>query len=225
MFEAQTAATTTDETSSSFRFEASYPSPTQRERERLARARVEAALEKLKRERALDATPELKLDEHRRLFGRATEEEEDARWKNTTTPKTPNLGPPRRVAVRDDALSPNLISFSPDVAVKASGGVGFVPAERRRSGVPTPSSSLGPPRRVLIDERGSYSSFSRNRTPTMMHRGQTMFVVDSLEERKVYPTPETQRKQARLKKTLLERLARIAAMQNQDEMSFSTARL
>ena len=115
------------------------------------------------------------------------------------------LGPPRRVPVENsNNSSPNLISFSP--------------LQMRGSALkktPVHISPLGPPRRVLkIDQENDVSlsnnnnnySSSKYSSPAV---GSTRRMYNTPENR-VYPTPETKQTQEKLKKSLLERLSKIA---------------
>ena len=114
------------------------------------------------------------------------------------------LGPPRRVPVENsNNSSPNLISFSP-LQIRGS-------ALKK---TPVHISPLGPPRRVLKIDQENDVSFSNNNnnysskysTPAV---GSTRRMYNTPENR-VYPTPETKQTQEKLKKSLLERLSKIA---------------
>ena len=217
-----------DETQSLF---SSYPAPTTVERQRRARERVTAALRKLKIERNLEKTPDVLggYETKTRRRSHAVGDDSDARGRYATrrvsatekehfmsTPSsTPGsnrrshswnsisnnnakkagvspLGPPRRVPA-DQSNSPNLISFSP---AKVS------------SVKKTPLvSPLGPARRVLKIDQMNDLSFSNNNTLTSPATGRRMY---NTPENRVYPTPETKQTQEKLKKSLLERLSKIA---------------
>ena len=217
----------------------SYPAPSTVERQRRAQERVTAALRKLKIERKLEKTPEV-FGRTRRSFASESEEEEDAsartyrrhrvvratekeHFLSTPSPSTSRrrdslnstssasarkitsgkgvspLGPPRRVPVDKVNNSPNLISFSPPLQeTKGS------PLNK----TPTRVSPLGPPRRVLkIDQENEISFSNRNNysSPAAVSRR-----IYSTPENRVYPTPETKQTQEKLKKSLLERLSKIA---------------
>jgi hypothetical protein len=217
----------------------SYPAPSTVERQRRAQERVTAALRKLKIERKLEKTPEV-FGRTRRSFASESEEEEDAsartyrrhrvvratekeHFLSTPSPSTSRrrdslnstssasarkitsgkgvspLGPPRRVPVDKLNNSPNLISFSPPLQeTKGS------PLNK----TPTRVSPLGPPRRVLkIDQENEISFSNRNNysSPAAVSRR-----IYSTPENRVYPTPETKQTQEKLKKSLLERLSKIA---------------
>jgi hypothetical protein len=114
------------------------------------------------------------------------------------------LGPPRRVPVENsNNSSPNLISFSP--------------LQMRGSALkktPVHISPLGPPRRVLkIDQENDVSFSNNNNNYSSKYSspavGSTRRMYNTPENR-VYPTPETKQTQEKLKKSLLERLSKIA---------------
>jgi hypothetical protein len=117
------------------------------------------------------------------------------------------LGPPRRVPVENsNNSSPNLISFSP--------------LQMRGSALkktPVHISPLGPPRRVLKIDQENDVSFSNNNNNNNYSSskysspavGSTRRMYNTPENR-VYPTPETKQTQEKLKKSLLERLSKIA---------------
>ena len=113
------------------------------------------------------------------------------------------LGPPRRVPVENsNNSSPNLISFSP--------------LQMRGSALkktPVHISPLGPPRRVLKIDQENDVSFSNNNNYSSKYSspavGSTRRMYNTPENR-VYPTPETKQTQEKLKKSLLERLSKIA---------------
>ena len=115
------------------------------------------------------------------------------------------LGPPRRVPVENsNNSSPNLISFSP--------------LQMRGSALkktPVHISPLGPPRRVLKIDQENDVSFSNNNNNYSSSKysspavGSTRRMYNTPENR-VYPTPETKQTQEKLKKSLLERLSKIA---------------
>lgn len=114
------------------------------------------------------------------------------------------LGPPRRVPVENsNNSSPNLISFSP--------------LQMRGSALkktPVHISPLGPPRRVLkIDQENDVSFSNNNNNNSSKYSspavGSTRRMYNTPENR-VYPTPETKQTQEKLKKSLLERLSKIA---------------
>jgi len=217
----------------------SYPAPSTVERQRRAQERVTAALRKLKIERKLEKTPEV-FGRTRRSSASESEEEEDAsartysrhrvvratekeHFLSTPSPSTSRrrdslnstssasarkitsgkgvspLGPPRRVPVDKVNNSPNLISFSPPLQ-----GTRGSPLNK----TPTRVSPLGPPRRVLkIDQENEISFSNRDNysSPAAVSRR-----IYSTPENRVYPTPETKQTQEKLKKSLLERLSKIA---------------
>ena len=114
------------------------------------------------------------------------------------------IGPPRRVPVENsNNSSPNLISFSP--------------LQMRGSALkktPVHISPLGPPRRVLkIDQENDVSFSNNNNNYSSKYSspavGSTRRMYNTPENR-VYPTPETKQTQEKLKKSLLERLSKIA---------------
>ena len=114
------------------------------------------------------------------------------------------LGPPRRVPVENsNNSSPNLISFSP--------------LQMRGSALkktPVHISPLGPPRRVFkIDQENDVSFSNNNNNYSSKYSspavGSTRRMYNTPENR-VYPTPETKQTQEKLKKSLLERLSKIA---------------
>ena len=114
------------------------------------------------------------------------------------------LGPPRRVPVENsNNSSPNLISFSP--------------LQMRGSALkktPVHISPRGPPRRVLkIDQENDVSFSNNNNNYSSKYSspavGSTRRMYNTPENR-VYPTPETKQTQEKLKKSLLERLSKIA---------------
>ena len=114
------------------------------------------------------------------------------------------LGPPRRVPVENsNNSSPNLISFSP-LQIRGS-------ALKK---TPVHISPLGPPRRVLkIDQENDVSFSNNNNNYSSKYSspavGSTRRMYNTPENR-VYPTPETKQTQEKLKKSLLERLSKIA---------------
>ena len=115
------------------------------------------------------------------------------------------LGPPRRVPVENsNNSSPNLISFSP-LQIRGS-------ALKK---TPVHISPLGPPRRVLKIDQENDVSFSNNNNNNYSSKysspavGSTRRMYNTPENR-VYPTPETKQTQEKLKKSLLERLSKIA---------------
>lgn len=217
----------------------SYPAPSTVERQRRAQERVTAALRKLKIERKLEKTPEV-FGRTRRSSASESEEEENAsartyrrhrvvratekeHFLSTPSPSTSRrrdslnstssasarkitsgkgvspLGPPRRVPVDKVNNSPNLISFSPPLQ-----GTRGSPLNK----TPTRVSPLGPPRRVLkIDQENEISFSNRDNysSPAAVSRR-----IYSTPENRVYPTPETKQTQEKLKKSLLERLSKIA---------------
>ena len=217
----------------------SYPAPSTVERQRRAQERVTAALRKLKIERKLEKTPEV-FGRTRRSSASESEEEEDAsartysrhrvvratekeHFLSTPSPSTSRrrdslnstssasarkitsgkgvspLGPPRRVPVDKVNNSPNLISFSPPLQETKGSPLNKTPAR---------VSPLGPPRRVLkIDQENEVSFSNRDNysSPAAVSRR-----IYSTPENRVYPTPETKQTQEKLKKSLLERLSKIA---------------
>lgn len=217
----------------------SYPAPSTVERQRRAQERVTAALRKLKIERKLEKTPEV-FGRTRRSFASESEEEEDAsartyrrhrvvratekeHFLSTPSPSTSRrrdslnstssasarkitsgkgvspLGPPRRVPVDKVNNSPNLISFSPPLQETKGSPLNKTPAR---------VSPLGPPRRVLkIDQENEISFSNRNNYSSPAAVSRRMY---STPENRVYPTPETKQTQEKLKKSLLERLSKIA---------------
>ena len=217
----------------------SYPAPSTVERQRRAQERVTAALRKLKIEKKLEKTPEV-FGRTRRSFASESEEEEEdvsartyrrhrvvratekEHFLSTPSPSTSRrrdslnstssasarkitsgkgvspLGPPRRVPVDKVNNSPNLISFSPLQETKGS------PLNK----TPARVSPLGPPRRVLkIDQENEISFSNRNKYSSPAAISRCMY---STPEKRVYPTPETKQTQEKLKKSLLERLSKIA---------------
>jgi hypothetical protein len=217
----------------------SYPAPSTVERQRRAQERVTAALRKLKIERKLEKTPEV-FGRTRRSFASESEEEEDAsartyrrhrvvratekeHFLSTPSPSTSRrrdslnstssasarkitsgkgvspLGPPRRVPVDKVNNSPNLISFSPPLQETKGSPLNKTPAR---------VSPLGPPRRVLkIDQENEISFSNGNNYSSPAAVSRRMY---STPENRVYPTPETRQTQEKLKKSLLERLSKIA---------------
>jgi len=217
----------------------SYPAPSTVERQRRAQERVTAALRKLKIERKLEKTPEV-FGRTRRSFASESEEEEDAsartyrrhrvvratekeHFLSTPSPSTSRrrdslnstssasarkitsgkgvspLGPPRRVPVDKVNNSPNLISFSPPLQETKGSPLNKTPAR---------VSPLGPPRRVLkIDQENEISFSNGNNYSSPAAVSRRMY---STPENRVYPTPETKQTQEKLKKSLLERLSKIA---------------
>ena len=217
----------------------SYPAPSTVERQRRAQERVTAALRKLKIERKLEKTPEV-FGRTRRSFASESEEEGDAsartyrrhrvvratekeHFLSTPSPSTSRrrdslnstssasarkitsgkgvspLGPPRRVPVDKVNNSPNLISFSPPLQETKGSPLNKTPAR---------VSPLGPPRRVLkIDQENEISFSNGNNYSSPAAVSRRMY---STPENRVYPTPETKQTQEKLKKSLLERLSKIA---------------
>ena len=145
--------------------------------------------------------------------------------------RTSPLGPARRVMVENNnGNSPNLIQFSPITIQNTPRRVTIgnersittpLRSEKKNNFSTTPplSSSLGPARRVMkSDQENALLS-----PPLSSRRNESMFntppPLHYTPEVKIYPTPEVIQTQSRLKKNLLERLAKIAAAESEKQLA------